>query len=222
MMQEPVSTPGAARLPGDERLRQAQVWLTARSGGTPRLIPLSGDASFRRYFRVLHKGTSQILMDAPPERENSRPFIDVAARLRRAGLHAPEILDFDLELGFGLLEDLGDVLYRERISVGTVDREFPALFDCLETMALEVDGGGLPEYDAALLQRELDLFTGWYLERHRRLTLASEERNAWEEACAALLAAAAEQPQSFVHRDFHSCNLLYRAGKPPGIIDIAP
>lgn len=186
------------------------------------LVPISGDASFRRFFRILPPadgGDSLILMDAPPRLEDSRPYLDVADRLRKAGLCAPEILHFDLEKGFGVIEDLGDRLHREILDEQSGIDVIPALFDVLEGMAREVDAEGLPPYDAALLQQELDLFPEWYLAKHRGRPFTAAERKSWGGLCRALIENAAAQPQVFVHRDFHSCNLVWRDGAPPGIID---
>ncbi|MDX1556979.1 MAG: phosphotransferase, partial [Xanthomonadales bacterium] len=185
-----------------------------------RIEPVAGDASFRRYFRI-HRPEAQsiVLMDAPPEQEDSRPFIDIAKRLRAAGLNAPQIHHFDLEQGFGLLEDLGDTLYRAVIEESSVDAHFPQLFDVLARMAGDVSAANLPEYDAGLLQQELDLFPDWFLGRHRRRPFSQAERASWDDVCRVLVENARAQPQVFVHRDFHSCNLMYREGEPPGIID---
>jgi aminoglycoside/choline kinase family phosphotransferase len=203
----------------DLRLREAAAWaanILGLSGLEPR--PVSGDASFRRYFRITSGERTLILMDAPPGCENSRPFLDIAARLRAAGLHAPDVAAFDLERGFGLLEDLGDTLYREILDEDTVDDLMPGLFDVLEGMALRVDDDGLPRYGRATLQAEMDLFTDWYLDRHRRRPLNSAESAVWARTCRVLVRSAADQPQVFVHKDFHSCNLL-RTADGPGLID---
>lgn len=203
----------------DRRLAQAATWAAAELGlerATP--VPVSGDASFRRYFRLHDGARSLLLMDAPPDREDSRPFLDIAARLRAAGLNAPEIFRFDLEHGFGLLEDFGDTLYRELIRAETIDRLLPELFDLLEGLATRVDPSGLPHYDAPRLQAELDLFTDWYLARHRDYRLTAVEAETWAALCAALIESAGAQPQVFVHKDFHSCNLL-QTPQGPGVID---
>ena len=203
----------------DIRHRQAGSWAAGRLGlPQVRLEPVSGDASFRRYFRISTGSGTCILMDAPPDREDSRPFVEIAARLRSAGLRAPEVLAFDHELGFGLLEDFGDVLYRDVLDERSAATLMPGLFDILEGLARRVSADGLPAYDAQRLQREMDLFTDWYLERHRRRPLAGAERRAWAELCAALTESAGAQPQVFVHKDFHSCNLL-QTGSGPGLID---
>ncbi len=182
------------------------------------LQPVSGDASFRRYFRFMADGRSIILMDAPPEKEDSAPFVDIAGRLRQAGLKAPAILEFDLRQGFGLLEDFGDTLYRELIHEESAGALFPELFDVLDGMARRVTTHGLPQYDEAALAVELDLFKTWYLDRHKGRPMQGDELVAWQNVCRLLIDSALEQPQTFVHKDFHSCNLL-RTDDGPGIID---
>ena len=157
-------------------------------------------------------------MDAPPDREDSRPFVEIASRLRSAGLKAPEVVDFDFELGFGLLEDFGDVLYRDVLDESTANDLLPGLFDILEGLARQVPSDGLPPYDGPVLQREMDLFPDWYLGRHRRRPLTGAERHSWDHLCTALIESAASQPQVFVHKDFHSCNLL-QTPAGPGLID---
>jgi aminoglycoside/choline kinase family phosphotransferase len=203
----------------DQRKRAAASWAAEASGMKQvRLVPVSGDASFRRYFRFQMDNRSIILMDAPPEKENSAPFIDIADRLRSAGLKAPGILRFDLEQGFGLLEDFGDTLYQELICEGSVNRVFPELFDLLSGMANHVDTAGLPLFDESALLQELDLFRIWYLERHRKCPLRGSEVAVWDNVCQLLVDSALQQPQVFVHKDFRSCNLL-QTKDGPGIID---
>jgi aminoglycoside/choline kinase family phosphotransferase len=203
----------------DERLDQAMAW-SCEVLGENRLVPepVSGDASFRRYFRFEAAGRSLILMDAPPQQEDSARFLDIGDRIRRAGLRTPEIYQFDLQKGFGLMEDFGDTLYRELIHENTPQELFDGLFDILEGFAGRVDARGLPEYAAGTLQFEMDLFTDWYLKRHRRRELSEEEQAAWTRFTSLLIESAQGQPQVFVHRDFHSCNLLKTTGGV-GIID---
>jgi len=204
----------------DRREHEAAAWAAHALGlENVHLVSVSGDASFRRYFRFNTGERSIILMDAPPDIENSAPFIDIDRRLRDAGLDAPEILAFNLELGFGLLEDFGDTLYRDILSEETVSDLFPALFTVLEKFAQKVDIHNLPRYDALALQQELALFPDWYLRAHRKRLLSSTESLLWNEVCASLIRSAYEQPQVFVHKDFHSCNLLRTGSGAPGIID---
>jgi len=182
------------------------------------LQPVAGDASFRRYYRLQARGQSLILMDAPPDREDSSPFLDIAGRLRAAGLRAPGVFHCSLQRGFALLEDLGDTLYRDILDEQTVDELFPDLIAVLEGMALRVDARGLPSYDESRLQTEMNLFTDWYLQRHRGRSLELSEHTLWSELCTRLIESARQQPQVFVHKDFHSCNLL-QTPSGPGIID---
>ncbi len=205
----------------DPRLQQATDWARQILDERElRLEAISGDASFRRYFRIHRSdGPTLVLMDAPPKKEDSQPFIDVAARLHSAGLHAPEVLHFDTEQGFGIIEDLGDRLYRDVINTHSATTIFPALFDLLACLARDVAAGGLPPYDEAMMQADLDLFPDWYLGRHKSRPFTASERRAWEALCRALIENAKAQPQVFVHRDFHSSNLMVRGAEAPGIID---
>jgi aminoglycoside/choline kinase family phosphotransferase len=203
----------------DDRQQAAASWASAAMKlDSVRLAPVSGDASFRRYFRFMANGRPVILMDAPPDKEDSAPFIDIAGRLRQAGLKAPRILEFDLRLGFGLLEDFGDTLYRELINEQSVDSLFPQLFDVLNGMARHVSTSGLAEYDESILAAELDLFETWYLGLHKNRPMNGEESAIWQNVHRLLIGSAREQAQVFVHKDFHSCNLLQTANGP-GIID---
>lgn len=203
----------------DPRLDQGVAWAEAVLGENHLVpLPVSGDASFRRYFRFECPDRSIIFMDAPPQKEDSARFLDIGERLRRAGMRAPEIYHFDLELGYGLMEDFGNTLYRELIHEDTPQDVFDGLFDILEGFADRVDPRGLPEYAAGTLQFEMDLFTDWYLKHHRRRELSGPEKAVWTRFTRMLIEAAQSQPQVFVHRDFHSCNLLQIPGGV-GIID---
>jgi aminoglycoside/choline kinase family phosphotransferase len=204
----------------DQRMHEAGAWAAACMGvSNINLEPVSADASFRRYFRFRIESQSIIVMDAPPELEDSRPFVDVSERLRATGLRAPEIFHFDLEKGFGLLEDFGDTLYRDILEPGNANALFPGLFSVLRQFAQTVEVKGLPDYHALKLQQEMELFPEWYLGQHRKRLLKERERQLWNEVCSKLIASACEQPQVFVHRDFHSCNLLPLASGETGIID---
>jgi len=203
----------------DTRQEAAAAWAAASLGlDEVKLESVSGDASFRRYFRIHTNDSSYIVMDAPPDKEDSTPFIDVAQRLRSAGLNAPAVEHFDLQQGFGLLGDFGDTLYRELITEDSIDGLMPGLLDILDGMAGSVDSAGLPDYSTDLLQLELNLFTDWYLATHKNRRLTASEKAVWSKLCGLLLESAHDQPQVFVHRDFHSCNLL-QTSAGPGIID---
>lgn len=210
-------SPGAAT---DQRAAQGLAWArqTLERPGL-QLAPLAGDASFRRYFRLRDGDRCRVLMDAPPDREDLRPFIDVARRLRAAGVHAPAIDATDTEQGFLLLEDLGDTLLRDVLTRDSAAAWMPRLFDLLERLASDVNAAGLPDYDRRRLRDELELFPEWYLGRHKGLTLGGAQLDAWEELANGLLDAAERQTRVFVHRDFHSCNLLVGHDGGVAVID---
>ena len=205
--------------PEAERERRAATWVAdCLNRDHIDLQPVSGDASFRRYFRCQDGKRSLIVMDAPPERENSASFIDIAARLRESDLLAPEIYHFDLDLGFGLLEDFGDTLYRELLSANQPELLMPDLFAVLAKMT-RASTDGLPIYHGLKLQQEMSLFPDWYLRVHRHYRFSHMEYLEWNRLCAELIKSAQEQPQAFVHRDFHSCNVLRTPDAQTGIID---
>ncbi len=185
------------------------------------LEPASADASFRRYFRASGPAGSLIVMDAPPPHEDVRPFVDIAARIHRAGLHAPEVLAADVERGFLLLTDLGSTPYLQALEAAS-----PAAADQLMRDAIAallrwqqgVDPIGLPPYDEALLRRELDLFPQWCVGAEYRLTWNDAQHKAWEQVCRLLIGSACAQPRVAVHRDWMPRNLMV-AEPNPGILD---
>jgi len=211
----------ANRLPAtsDTRLVELDGWLAAQFTGRPySLQPASADASFRRYFRARLDGESWIVMDAPPEREDSRPFVRVAALLRAAGVNAPRIAAQDLERGFLLLTDFGDTTYLSALNPGNADRLFGDAIDTLIKWQLASREGTLPPYDAALLGRECNLFPEWYVARQLALTLSSAQQQALAEVVALVIARALAQPAVYVHRDYMPRNLMV-TDPNPGVID---
>lgn len=201
----------------DTRLEALSGWM--RQLGFPTVLdPVSDDASFRRYFRVTTTDGSLIAMDAPPEQENSEPFVRVATLLREAGLNAPEIVHQDLERGFLLITDLGTQSYLDVINEDNADELFDDAMDALIRWQLATRAGQLPPYDCSLLQRELDLFPDWYVARYLDLELTSGERKTWRDVCGNLIRSAEEQPQVYVHRDYMPRNLMISEPNP-GVID---
>ena len=184
------------------------------------LAPASADASFRRYFRVTTNTGTRIVMDAPPEREDCRPFIQVAALLAGAGLNAPQILAQDLARGFLLLSDLGTITYMAALkeAPGRADELFSDASDALVRWQLASAPDILPSYDAALLRRELDLFPAWYIERHLNLRLKDTQKNVIEESFALIMRSNLAQPSVYVHRDYMPRNLML-SDPNPGILD---
>jgi hypothetical protein len=208
-----------------DRLTELERWLAARLPGREfALAPASADASFRRYFRVSFArdgAASLIVMDAPPEREDCRPFVHVAQLLADAGLNAPRVLEQDLARGFLLLSDLGTTTYLEALRAAdeaTAHRLFADATDAIVKWQLASRPGALPPYDAALLRRELELFPDWYIGRHLAMTLAPAQREALERTFALVIASNLAQPQVYVHRDYMPRNLMV-CDANPGILD---
>lgn len=203
----------------DTRLEQLQQWLAARFAASSfSLTPASADASFRRYFRVTVAGASWIAMDAPPEREDCRPFVRVAALLRAAGVNAPEVVAQELKRGFLLLTDLGDTPYLATLNEDNADRLFGDAIEALLKWQLASREGELPPYDEALLKRECDLFPEWYVARHLGLTLSAGEQQTLADMLALVIARNLAQPAVYVHRDYMPRNLMV-TDPNPGVID---
>ena len=188
--------------------------------------PASADASFRRYFRVRAGGATYIAMDAPPEQEDMRPYVRIARRLHELGLNVPRILEQDLERGFLLISDLGERLYLAQLNADTVERLYG---DALGALVVLQAGAFsrrapdetplLPDYDAALLTRELELFREWYLGRHLGRALGARQHDVLDRSFEFLTRAALAQPRVWVHRDYHSRNLMVTDVNNPGILD---
>jgi hypothetical protein len=191
------------------RLAALRQFAAAAMAETPALTPASADASFRSYWRATARdGRSLVVMDAPPDKEDIGPWLDVEARLRRGGLHAPAVLAADREQGFVLLEDLGARTYLPELNVTSVDMLYADALDALLRMQTHVDTAGLPAYDRARLIAEMELLPEWFLKRHLGYAPGCEEWDVIEAAFTFLIHAALEQPRAFVHRDYHSRNLL--------------
>lgn len=190
-------------------------------GQTLAIEPASADASFRRYFRVtLPDGSSRIVMDAPPEHENSAPFVQVADLFAAAGANVPHIHQADLDQGLMLLSDLGNRTYLSALD----EQSAPALYRDACAALIKIQqasrADALPAYDRALLKRELDLFPDWYIAKHLGATLTDLQQATLAATFALLLDNNLAQPQVFVHRDYHSRNLMLVDGAGnPGVLD---
>jgi len=203
----------------DNRLALARQWAAAQLGTDAfSFAPASEDASFRRYFRVSEGGRSWIVMDAPPEREDCRPFVRVARLMREAGLNVPEILAEDLARGLLLLSDLGTTTYLRALNPENADRLFRDAIDALLAWQQASREDVLPPYDEALLQREMQLFPDWYIGRHLGMTLDAVQRDALACVMALLAKSALAQPRVYVHRDYMPRNLMVSEPNP-GILD---
>jgi hypothetical protein len=210
-------------MPRDQLVKD---WVASRFPGQSVLItPASADASFRRYFRLTWPdGSTRILMDAPPDKEDCRPFIRVAGLLARAGLAAPRVLDQDLDNGFLVLTDLGRIGYLDALNadLAIADLLIRPVLDVLVTWQLSSTAATLPPYDATLLRRELDLFPEWFVGRHLGVQLDDSEKSMLDRTFKFLINSALNQPKVFVHRDFMPRNLMVvesEARLTPGIID---
>lgn len=205
------------------RLAQLQQWLAAQLPGQAfELAPASADASFRRYFRVSFAdgSPSRIVMDAPPEHEDCRPWLKVAELFGASGAHVPEVLARDAEQGFLLLSDLGSRTYLDVLTADNAHALYADALGSLVAIQAASRPGVLPEYSRELLMRELQLFPEWYVARHKGHTLDDAQRAMLDKLFTRILAVNLDEPKVFVHRDYHSRNLMYlEDGRNPGIID---
>ncbi len=207
----------------DARLALVHNWLSKDLGIRPeRVEPASSDASFRRYFRAFRNGETFVIMDAPPGKEDVRPYVKVTGLLESLGVHVPHILESDVANGLLLLEDLGVTQYLQRLKAGDdPDRLYG---DALYTLA-EIQTRGLEAarelapYDREVFAREMGLMPEWFTKRHLDLTLSDAESQIVADAFEFLIAEALMQPTVFVHRDFHSRNLMVTTERNPGVID---
>ena len=208
----------------DARALALAAWLRdALATSAFRLEPASEDASFRRYFRVRTGAGTRIAMDAPPPMEDCRPFVSVLGLLRGAGVNAPALHAADVERGFLLLDDLGSRCYLDVIDEANADALYADAFEALLDMQCRIDPGQVPPYDEPRLHGELALFREWFLARHLGIELDGALSLALDDAFDALVEVCVEQPRVFVHRDYHSRNLMYLGdgdrGRNPGVID---
>jgi len=210
----------------DPRLEQLERWLERVFGTRDfQIEPASADASFRRYFRVMRPGESWIAMDAPPDKENMGPYVRVASMLRDAGVNAPRILEHDPAQGFLLNSDLGSQTYLTALEAGADAQRLYG--DAIEALLriqqrAHVHARTLPSYDEAMLRREMALFPEWFCVRHLGIAPEHPQLAALAPVFDVLCASALEQPRVFVHRDYHSRNLMVcggRTGANPGILD---
>ena len=225
-MAQLMSTFNAAQSPADPRLAAARAWLERFMPGVGQtLVPASADASFRRYFRLQGPAGTLVLMDAPPAQEPIEPFLRVGGWLAQCELHVPAVIAADASQGFVLLEDLGDATSSyHAVLLRTSGRAERLYLDAIKALVRMQRHGrrfqkSLPPYDAALLQREMALFRDWLCEVHLQLVLTQAERAMLDGVFALLCEAALAQPRVFVHRDYHSRNLMVCESRNPGVLD---
>ncbi|MDD2918781.1 phosphotransferase [Rhodoferax sp.] len=182
----------------------------------------SADASFRRYFRIDAQNGSRIIMDAPPEKENSAPFVKVAALMHAAGVHGPQVLAWDEPLGFMLLTDLGTQTMMQVINRHDPQANLPLYLqavDALIAWQLSSQPGVLPPYDEALLRRELELFPDWYISRHKGVVIDDAMRQTLDKSFDEIIGQNLSWPSVFVHRDFMPRNLMVSGPGSLGVLD---
>ncbi len=218
-----LSSPIDSDSDSDPRLTLLITWvstLTDFSLQPNSLRAASADASFRRYFRIDDAGgKSFILMDAPGPQEDVRPFIQVAHLFENTGVTVPQILASHIEHGFLLLGDLGTTMYFQHLNADTAHSLYMDAIDSLIKIQVHSQHDVLPEYDRTTQSRELSLFPEWYIGRHVKATLTSQQLTNLDNVFGHILANTQAQPQVFVHRDYHSRNLMVLKEGNPGILD---
>ena len=222
----PASTPVQESSP-DQRLSQLDSWLAAQD-----LIdvasrrPASTDASFRRYFRLdvlpalrAKLGDTLIAMDAPPERENVPAFIHVDGLLFDAGVTVPAIVARDVERGFLLISDLGTTTYLQRLDSDNAGFMYSDAVDALIAFQVTSEPGVLPDFDRAFVLREMNLFPEWFVAKHLGVTMTPAQQATLDKVFETITANVLAQPQVFMHRDYHSRNLMWLEQGNPGVLD---
>ena len=203
-----------------QRQQQLTEWLHSLfSDESFAVTPASADASFRRYFRATFAdGRTSIVMDAPPQHEDCRPFLHIGKLFEEAGTHVPHVYAQDLEQGFLLLSDLGNTTYLQALTKNNARDLYRAATDALVKIQLASRENELAPYDEALLLREMRLFPEWYIAKHLKLTLSDAQNAKLETVFARIIANNLAQPRVYVHRDYHSRNLML-SDPNPGILD---
>ena len=182
--------------------------------------PASSDASCRRYFRIDgSSGETYIVMDAPPPKEDVIPFIHVAEVFGKAGVSVPKVLAQDIEQGFLLLSDLGSTTYLHQLNSDSAHKLYMDAIDSLILLQVQSRPEVLPEYDRALLSRELALFPDWYIGKHLGIAMTDAQTVELNKVFDLILANNLAQPQVYVHRDYHSRNLMVLDKGNPGVLD---
>lgn len=205
------------------RKLQMKQWLDSLGFQCYTLEIASEDASFRSYFRLQQDKKTWIVMDAPPAKEPCVQFVQVAKQITGIGLRAPEIIHENHQNGFLLLTDFGNESYLQALTPETANGLYKDAMSAILQMQVSIDADDLPLYDETLLAEEIDLFKEWFLEKLLGIELSTNQLGTWKMTVDTLLQSALDQPQLFVHRDFHSRNLMKldsnANGPNPGILD---
>ena len=203
----------------EKRLALLTEWAKKLYSSNIEIEKASSDASFRSYYRIRSNNDTKIIMDAPPEKEPLSPFLDITKRLSKANINVPEIFELDEDLGFILMSDLGKTKYLDKLNDETVYCLYTDAMDTIHKMQTEVDASNLKNFDSKELITEMDLFKDWFLKKHLNHNFDSEGLNNIQECFDSLVKIILEIPTTFVHRDFHSRNLMITDSNNPGVLD---
>ncbi|VAW93847.1 Phosphotransferase involved in threonylcarbamoyladenosine t(6)A37 formation in tRNA [hydrothermal vent metagenome] len=206
----------------DNRLKNLGDWAKEiYAEDAIRISPASADASFRRYFRVEHQDGSHIIMDAPPDKEDSEPFVRISSYLASLALNVPQVVNSQDKQGFYLLTDLGSTQYLDFLTTDNVDRLYQDAMQALFVMQsrCKQPEARIPPYDEPLLLTEMGLFSEWYLGHELKASLSKRQLEIIQSSYQILANSALQQPNVFVHRDYHSRNLMFVESANPGILD---
>lgn len=206
----------------DKRLKALTKWINSQFNGMElNLYPASEDASFRRYFRIEVDNHTYIAMDAPPDAEEIQPYIKAAERFAQIGLNVPQVMAVERDQGFALLTDLGRTTYLQCLNESNVERLYGDALAALIVLQTGTftDPDFFPPYDQALLRSEMELFPQWYVRQHMNARVDRNQQKIIDDTFDRLCRSALEQPRVWVHRDYHSRNLMRTARNNPGILD---
>lgn len=206
----------------NSRYEHMVKWLSAcLDQSSYNLVPIAGDASFRTFYRLLNKGQSYIVIDAPPDKENSAPFISLAHIFRRQGIKVPDVITYDQEKGFILVTDFGSTMYLQALTESNAATLYHmALQELLKFQTHELlTQYAFSYFDKVKLQYEMSLFTEWFLENKLEINLTNSEKQIFENLVQMFNDIVLEQPQVVIHRDYHSRNLMLLQEKDVGILD---
>jgi len=203
----------------EKRLALLTEWAKKIYSSNIEIEKASSDASFRSYYRILSNNDTKIIMDAPPEKEPLSSFLDITKRLSKANINVPEIFELDEDLGFILMSDLGKTKYLDKLNDETVYCLYTDAMDTIHKMQTEVDVSNLKNFDSKELITEMDLFKDWFLKKHLNHNFDNEGLNNIQECFDSITKIILEIPTTFVHRDFHSRNLMVTDSNNPGVLD---
>ncbi len=200
------------------RYQKLESWLSQNNYDVSSLRVLSGDASFRKYYRVDKDAVSYVVMDCPPDKENLDAFIKISDKLQKAKINVPKLFECNADDGFLVISDLGDNLYSKKLDKETVYCLYTDALETIVKMQMNTDLSGLDNFDN-LYDEENKLFTDWFLQHHQKIDLDNSLKSDLSNEFDKINSIIKDIPKTFVHRDFHSRNLLVTDINNPGVID---